>query len=54
MRWIRLDSSFVRYKTNQNINIANTSYYLSGQYSSLGKYEKAMNALKEVLGKKEL
>ena len=38
------------YKTKENINVVNTSFYLSWQYNSLGLYEKAMETLREVMG----
>ena len=42
------------YKTKENINVVNTSFYLSRQYSNLGLYEKAMETLREVMGNYEM
>ena len=55
-----MEEEFYADKENANLsntkkaNLSNTIYYLAGQYSNLGLYEKALTTYQDLLGKKIL
>ena len=42
------------YADKENASLSNTNYYLAGEYSNLGLYEKALTTYQDLLGKKML
>jgi hypothetical protein len=38
------------YLNEENANLTNTIYYLAGEYSNLGEYDKALETYEKVLG----